>query len=155
MIPGKIANGVSGFIIIVGAIVFIRRVYDLSRRDNMNYDEYQWFFDPNATGPTVYQYDMAQLGRARASAKAEVGTLQSEAQNIAGSLGLGCVGASCCSDGMTFDETSEKCIENVSTETFQNGQFNKTSFIAPNDSVCLQPTNSVVRPFSAVDYASV
>jgi len=155
LIPRKIANGVSGLIIIVGAIVFIRRVYDLSRRDNMNYDEYNWFFDPNSKGPTVYQYDMAQLGRAGVAAKAEVGNLQSEAQNIAGSLGLGCVGASCCSDGMTFDDTSGKCIESVSQETFQNGQFNKTSFIAPNDSVCLQPTNSVVRPFSTVDYASV
>jgi hypothetical protein len=155
LIPSNIANGVSGFIIIVGAIILIRRIWDLSRRDNMNYDEYQWYFDPNTKGPTVYQYDMAQLGKAGAAAKAEVGTLQSEAQNVAGSLGLGCVGASCCSDGMTFDDTSGKCIESVSKETFQNGQFNKTSFIAPNDSVCLQPTNSVVRPFSTVDYASV
>ena len=155
LIPSRIANGVSGFIIIVGAIILIRRIWDLSRRDNMNYDEYNWVFNPTNQNPTVYQYDMAQFGKAGKAAKSEVGTLQSEAQNVAGSLGLGCVGASCCSDGMTFDETSEKCVESVSKETFQNGQFNKTSFIAPNDSVCLQPTNSVVRPFSAVDYASV
>ena len=155
LIPSRIANGVSGFIIIVGAIILIRRIWDLSRRDNMNYDEYNWVFNATNQGPTVYQYDMAQFGKAGKAAKSEVGTLQSDAQNVAGSLGLGCVGASCCSDGMTFDETSEKCVESVSKETFQNGQFNKTSFIAPNDSVCLQPTNSVVRPFSAVDYASV
>ena len=155
LIPSRIANGVSGFIIIVGAIILLRRIWDLSSRDNMNYDEYNWEFNPATQSPTVYQYDMAQFGKAAKATKTDVGNLQDEAQNVAGSLGLGCVGASCCSDGMTFDETSEKCIENVSTETFQNGQFNKTSFIAPNDSVCLQPTNSVVRPFSAVDYASV
>ncbi len=155
LIPGRIANGVSGFVIVVGAIVLIRRMWDLSRRDNMNYDEYQWFFDPASQSPTVYQYDAAQLAKLGNTARAEAGTLQNDAQNVASSLGLGCVGAACCSPGMTFDKTSEKCVENVSKETFQNGQFNKTSFIAPNDSVCLQPTNSVVKPFSAVDYASV
>jgi hypothetical protein len=155
LVPANIVNGVSGLIIIVGAIVLIRRIWDLSMRDNMNYDEYQWEFDPAAQAPSVYQYDMAQLGKLGVAAKAEVGTIQDQAQNVASSLGLGCVGAACCSPGMTFDETSEKCLENVSTEAFQNGQFNKTSFIAPNDSVCIQPANSVVVPFSAVDYASV
>ena len=155
LVPANIANGISGLIIIVGAIVLIRRIWDLSMRDNMNYDEYQWEFDPAAQSPSVYQYDMAQLGKLGMAAKAEVGTIQDQAQDVASSLGLGCVGATCCSPGMTFDKTSEKCVENVSKEAFQNGQLNKTSFIAPNDSVCLQPASSVVQPFSAVDYASV
>jgi hypothetical protein len=155
LVPGNVATGISSVIIIIGAFLFIRRVWDLSRRDNMNYDEYQWFFDPSAQAPTVYQYDMAQLGKLGGKAKAEVGAMQGEAQNVATSLGLGCVGEACCSPGMTFDKDSEKCVESVSKETFQNGQLNETSFIEPNDSVCLQPTNSVVKPFSAVAYASV
>ena len=61
LVPGNVATGISSVIIIIGAFLFIRRVWDLSRRDNMNYDEYQWFFDPSAQAPTVYQYDMAQL----------------------------------------------------------------------------------------------
>ena len=155
LVPRNIANGVSGLIVAIGAIILIRRIWDLTRRDNMNYDEYRWFFNPASQAPTVYQYDMAQLGKMGHEAKSEVGTLQDEAQNVANSLGLGCVGAACCSSGMTFDDTTGKCVESVSKETFQNGQFNKTSFIAPDDTVCLQPAKSVVQPFSAVDYASV
>lgn len=155
LVPRNIANGVSGLIVAIGAIILIRRIWDLTRRDNMNYDEYKWFFDPASQAPTVYNYDMAQLGKLGHEAKSQVGTLQDEAQNVANSLGLGCVGSACCSSGMTFDDTTGKCVESVSKETFQNGKLNKTSFIAPNDTVCLQPAKSVVQPFSAVDYASV
>jgi hypothetical protein len=63
-IGGDLAKTLSGIIIAIGIIVVIANVYDLSRRDNMNYDEYNftdWGADQAANNPTVWEYDKQQL----------------------------------------------------------------------------------------------
>ena len=69
----------------------------------MNFDEYEWSWDPKAVKPTVLKYDEAQLLGAASS-------LKDEAQSFAKDVGIGCVGESCCSTGMTFDKKKEKCV---------------------------------------------
>ena len=45
----------------VGGYYVLREWYDLSMRDNMNFNEYRWDYDPSLN-PTVIQYDKTQLG---------------------------------------------------------------------------------------------
>ena len=42
----NIANGLISLIIAVAIIVLGRELYDLGMRDNMNFDEYNWYFNP-------------------------------------------------------------------------------------------------------------
>ena len=62
MITANLANVLSGLILVVGLILFIVRVYDLSSRNNMNFDEYTFVTptdlqDETGGGETVLQYD--------------------------------------------------------------------------------------------------
>ena len=61
LITSDLANLVSGIIFLVGLILFIVRVYDLSSRNNMNFDEYT-FTTPgdivtDGGGESVLEYD--------------------------------------------------------------------------------------------------
>lgn len=52
---GFVPNYIAGFLIIITIVVGIVYIYgavsDISRRDNMNFDEYTWDFDPSRVGP--------------------------------------------------------------------------------------------------------
>jgi len=52
---GFVPNYISGFliiaIIVIGIIYIYNAVSDISRRDDMNFDEYRWDFDPSRVGP--------------------------------------------------------------------------------------------------------
>ena len=112
LIPSSIASGLTTIILIIGGFLFIRRVYDLYTRDNMNYDEYNWKFDPSKTTPTVYEYDREHLKGTKIRDE-----LRNAADNLANNIGLGCVGASCCSRNMTYNKNTHKCVEDASSTT--------------------------------------
>ncbi len=155
LIPSNIANGLTTLILIVSAILFIRRIMDLSSRDNMNYDEIDWKFNPDAISPTVYEYDKQQLTGTQIESD-----VQNAAQNLATNIGLGCIGASCCSKDMTYNHSTNKCVENTTStqEGFQVQQSNDTSYVVTNDNVCPWGKNStVIKSFSpsSDNYASV
>lgn len=134
LLPTNIINIITGIILVIGVFLLIRQIYDLYKRDNMNYDEYDWKFNPNTIEPTVYEYDKEQLKGTKIGSE-----LSKAAQNLADNIGLGCVGASCCSGNMTYDETKNKCIENTeltsnkNTNVKENFNVNKNvSYIIPN-----------------------
>ena len=52
-------------IIIVGGYFLLRQIADLWWRDNMNYDEYDWDFDPADHHPSVYEYDLHQIDQSQ------------------------------------------------------------------------------------------
>ena len=54
-------KGISGIVIVVGGYFIIRRAINLASRNNMNFDEFDWSWDPDASDPTVYEYDKQQL----------------------------------------------------------------------------------------------
>jgi len=112
IIPSTISTGLIGVVLIVGGVVVIRRAFDISARNNMNYDEYDWTWDSGAQGQSVYEYDKAQL-------TGITNTLVDDADSLAATLGIGCVGASCCADGTTFDDGQGKCVEGFSNATPQ------------------------------------
>lgn len=80
-------------IIVVSVIVLWYKYVMLISHDRMNYDEYDWGFNPD----TAPKYD----------------TSNPSGTNPWGSLtapSLTCVGSSCCNSGMTYDNTSNICV---------------------------------------------
>jgi hypothetical protein len=135
-IPQNISNGLIGIVVVVGGFMIIKQVINLSSRNNMNYDEFDWTWDPDANGPTVYEYDKDQLTGATIS-------IEKDANSFVANLGLGCVGSECCADGTKYDEDKGQCIEG-----FANGR-QSVSYVEVEGGVCpFKPGKSVVKPFS-------
>ena len=79
---------------LIGAIFFWYRFTSIIMRDNMNYQEYNWYFDPNSTStdPTTISDPWD------------------------GGLNLGtCLGDACCSDGLTYDASLNQCVDGFTT----------------------------------------
>ncbi len=74
----------------IGGYFFWLRFGSIITRDNMNYQEYDWYFDASA----------APSGTA---------TSTSDPWASLGSMGT-CVGQACCSDGQLYDETIDQCV---------------------------------------------
>ena len=110
LIPESFAKILLGIVFAVGGFFIIWRVIDISRRDNMNFDAYNWYFNPDAKPKTAYNY-----------------TLPTAEINM--SLpALDCIGNACCTDGMIYDAKIRKCIKAVAPETFVSGQLTKHCF---------------------------
>jgi hypothetical protein len=73
----------------IGGYFFWMRFGSIITRDNMNYQEYDWYFDPSTapTGSSSSTDPWASLG----------------------SLGT-CIGQDCCSAGQLYDETLDQCV---------------------------------------------
>jgi hypothetical protein len=80
----------------IGGYFFWMRFGSIITRDNMNYQEYDWYFDPSAapTGSSSGDDPWASLG----------------------SLGT-CIGQECCSAGQLYDETLDQCVGDSTTPT--------------------------------------
>ena len=78
----------------IGGYFFWLRFGSIITRDNMNYQSYDWYFDPSAapTGSSSSTDPWASLG----------------------SLGT-CIGQDCCSAGQLYDETLDQCVGDSTT----------------------------------------
>ena len=117
LLPESLANLLIGLVFAVGGFFIIRRTLDLSWRDNMSFDSYTWFYNPNTQVPTVYDYNKQKL--------------QGLMSNFKGSNvfnGIDCIGNACCTAGMSYDTASRKCIKSIAPETFVTGQLTKHVF---------------------------
>jgi hypothetical protein len=80
----------SSIIIIIGVVLIGYILLSLYNRSNTNFDEYEWKFNSADVKPS--------------------GTTNSNKSNSPWTIpGLTCVGEMCCSDGMYYDTTAEKC----------------------------------------------
>ena len=88
-------------IIIVGGILYLGYlIMDMYNRDNMNYDEYEFDFDPEA-------------------AKARL----DDANKNNGDAG-GCINNNCCSDGTVWDQALYKCVPGDGASPTTSGDNN-------------------------------
>ena len=103
---GLLPNSIYRFLIIVisiiGAVYLWRRYASIITRDNMNYQEYNWYFDPN----------LATSGAATTSADP---WLSSSSGSSVGT----CIGQACCSSGQVYDSTSNQCVATTTTTATQ------------------------------------
>ena len=145
LIPEMIANYAIGITIAVSAIFVIRKVWNISMRSNMNYDEIDWKFeDPSDYAPSIWEYNKANLFN-----------FDNPIKTLVGNLGL-CVGADCCANGLYFDTDKQKCTNREHFDTLNNiklGDKLGGSAVAKFDS---EPNATGVAPFSfRADYAPI
>jgi hypothetical protein len=99
LIPETISNYLIGVVIAVGAFVLIQDMWDIFTRSNMNFTEYDWKYeDPMAQAPSIWEYN-----------KKNFFNFDDLFSNLMENLGL-CIGDKCCSDGLTFDTSKQKCL---------------------------------------------
>jgi hypothetical protein len=92
-IPNLIATGLIIIIIAAGVIAVARKVMDLNRRNNFNFDQYDHPFNPYAVSVTNTKTETTNL--------ADINKMSLNS----------CIGPSCCTEGATvWDSTTGKCI---------------------------------------------
>jgi hypothetical protein len=97
ILPNMIYYVLLVIISLVGAFFFWKRFASIIMRDNMNYQEYNWYFDPNATSTSSSTATDPWAG---------------------GSTYGTCVGDACCSPGLTYDTSMNQCVSTSTTESF-------------------------------------
>ena len=92
LFPSYIAGFMIVAIVVVGVVYIYAAVHDINRRDNRNFDEYTWEFDPSRVGHIVNaKYDASGIA-------------------TIGSGAVGCFNGKCCNPPDTvWDETSGRC----------------------------------------------
>ena len=69
------------------------KIIDLSNRDNLNYDEYNWYFNKDEAPTSSTEIDTS-----------------AEGSDPWATPSYTCVGAECCYDNSVYDETQNMCI---------------------------------------------
>jgi hypothetical protein len=133
-------------VVVIGSIFFWFKMGSIMMRDNMNYQEYNWYFNPNSATTTNT-------------------TTSSSDPWFTSNLPGTCVGQYCCSDGQTYDSSLNQCVISSSvTETFVNNILSKTSHMlkpfSPSSSSSPSSTlnKKQIQPFiseSFISYRSI
>jgi len=113
-LPNTIYYILLGIISLIGAFFFWRRFSSIIMRDNMNYQEFNWPFNPDSANT--------------------VSSSSSSTDPWASDMNLGsCVGDACCSSGLVYDTNMNQCvpegpanINRSSQESFINNILTKT-----------------------------
>jgi hypothetical protein len=94
ILPDTIYYALVMIVAAIGGYFFWIRFGSIITRDNMNYQTYDWYFDPSTapTGSSSSSDPWASLG----------------------SMGT-CIGQDCCSPGQLYDETLDQCVGDSTT----------------------------------------
>jgi hypothetical protein len=145
LIPLNIYNFLTGIVIIIAVILLGYQLIDLSNRDNMNWDEYNWRFN-QSTAPT-------------ATTNQQSGTSPWSFPSLV------CIGSECCYEGSTYDNSTNVCVPNsiyaqknlattsatnatnttnaTTSESFISGVLSKYAFAQPQPVVRLSGENVI------------
>jgi len=109
ILPSRITALLIGIIIIIGLFIIGGKIIDLSNRSNLNFDEYNWYFNKEAeiTSETTNGEDSP------IDASNDPWTKKAKT----------CVGAECCNENSTYDETQNICIVNNNEKTHEAEAF--------------------------------
>lgn len=104
ILPSEIGQFIGWGIFIYLCAIVAYKMYDISRRDNINFDEYDIPFDPVAR-QKMADGSLTDITR-------ELGT---ELSGLAFSKNLfGCVGKDCCAIGTQYDTSLNQCVDKPS-----------------------------------------
>ena len=102
-ISSQTTNVLLGIIIVIGLFYIGGSLLDLSRRNNMAFQEYDFPVNiRGSSGQGVIEYDLEQLGFLKDKA-------EDEFDNLSGSLTGECVGSECCTKDMIFNTKKSIC----------------------------------------------
>ena len=145
-IPDSVVYLIAGLILLFGGVSFIRTLFDIYSRDNMNFDEYNWNFNPKTANSGNYDYTKIVVPS------------NNFPNDLCNAMGFGCVDSNCCSEGMTYDKEKNKCIQNGMKEMFVTGQLskNRSDYIEATDRVYMGNNAGTIQPYSeGVQFAAV
>jgi hypothetical protein len=116
---------------VIGGIFFWIRFASIVHRDNMNYQAYDWYFDPSAAPVTTIDPSSSDPW------------VSNKLSNYAT-----CVGDACCSSGMSYDASLNQCvpgIESFMTESMVNQVLTKKQ---PNKNYSIDYNLRQPEPFN-------
>ena len=91
---GFLPNYIAGFLIITSIVIGVIYIYyaikDINRRDDMNFDEYQWDFDPSRVGPIDHPHRHHKKRESSGAA-------------------AGCMNDACCSSATKWNPKTNMC----------------------------------------------
>lgn len=96
ILPTNIYYFFNGIILVIGAVVIGLQIIDIFNRDNMNWEEYDWYFD-RENAPSIND---------------TTDNLDSNANDPWLTPSLTCVGSACCYEGSTYDNDKNICVPN-------------------------------------------
>ena len=148
LLPENIANGLLTIFLLISLFFFLRKVNDIYWRDNMDFDQFNWFNVPEYNEKTVFEYDKEAIEGINLKDNLEDGFYDIE--NAASSL-IGCVGAACCSKKMKYDKKKQICVDKNEVDSFLT-----MAFIKSDDTTRLNSSSSDIKPFSSSNnYATI
>lgn len=109
LIPASISTLGVIFVLILGCIVIGSQVFDIIRRNDHDFDKYDWTFNEKEQNDKKF--------------------IKSDTANLS-DFGLGmapCFGASCCDVGTSWDETTKKCIPGAGGRVGGSAVWNPTA----------------------------
>ena len=95
ILPPKLYAFLMGIILILGILSIGTQLIDIASRDNMNWDEYYWYFNKD-----------------KAPSDTTIGDITNPWEK--NSFSLTCIGSACCYEGSTYDSTQNICLPNES-----------------------------------------
>jgi hypothetical protein len=140
-LPSKLYTFLTGIVIVIGGIFVGLELIDFSNRDNMNWDEYNWYFDKSqAPSPS--------------STTIDEGSSSTDPWETPTAV---CVGSACCYDGSTYDEQQNICVptqiynkENPDTSTSATDSttetFNTLEKYANTQDKPVYNNNIIIKP---------
>lgn len=114
ILPSNIYVTLNGIVIVIGLVIIGKQIIKLSNKDNMNFDEYDWYFN-KSEAPVDTTGGLTGTG--------------SSSSNPWATPSLACVGATCCSqaDGFIYDSTQNMCVLNTATTSNTSTSNTSTS----------------------------
>ena len=130
IISSNIAKAIIGLVVGIGLFIIGYKIIDMMRRDNMNYDEYEFPFNPSSVDLDDTSNDADQP------------------TTMDMSFQPSCIGQACCPEGNTngtkWDDTTNKC---VAIESFVGSKCLQGSFDKNNVNIDIFDNNDNVRSF--------
>ena len=118
-ISSQTTNVLFAIIIVIGNFYIGGSLFDLSRRNNMTFQEFDFPLNQDSSSDKgVVEYDLEELGFLKDKAEGEF-------DSLSGSLTGECIGAECCAKDMVFNTKKSICEPKPkgknATETFLSG----------------------------------
>ena len=103
-IPNNIMNALLLIVAVIGGYLVIMKYYDISTRNNMYFDEYDFIFNSGHGhgGESIWEYNKKHFFN---PIKDEFDDTVSNVVNI-----TSCVGDNCCGNNTRWDSASNKCV---------------------------------------------
>lgn len=136
LIPGSIYGFITVIIMSIGLYFIGAQIIDITNRDSMNYDEYNWKFDKSQAPDDSTGSNSANSGE--------------NASNPWTTPTITCIGQQCCGIDMTYDSKLNKCVKTATSnevkESMANMVFSKYAMSNPLPDTYL--ANKAVQPYS-------